>query len=103
MMKVHLIRTATSRTSGAMREHVKSLWVQASWCPTSLTKSMDTSEEARVFLETQKEGYFNNDHLLKQVDHTIDIFEHRFIDYVTGIGNGAFRASGPCCAQNAFV
>ena len=26
-----------------------------------------------------------------------------FIDYVTGIGNGAFRASGPCCAQNAFV
>ena len=24
------------------------------------------------------------------------------IDYVTGIGNGAFRASGPCCAQNAF-
>ena len=25
-----------------------------------------------------------------------------FIDYVTGIGNGAFRASGPCCAQNAF-
>ena len=63
----------------------------------------DASEEARVFLETQKEGYFNNDHLLKQVDHTIDIFEHRFIDYVTGIGNGAFRASGPCCAQNAFV
>ena len=33
-----------------------------------------------------------------QVSHTID-----FIDYVTGIGNGAFRASGPCCAQNAFV
>ena len=25
-----------------------------------------------------------------------------FIDYVTGIGNSAFRASGPCCAQNAF-
>ena len=25
-----------------------------------------------------------------------------FIDYVTGIGNGTFRASGPCCAQNAF-
>ena len=24
------------------------------------------------------------------------------IDYVTGIGNGAFRASGPCCAQNAI-
>ena len=35
----------------------------------------DGSQEARLYLETQKEGYFNNDHLLKQVEHTIDIFE----------------------------
>lgn len=35
----------------------------------------DKSQEARLYLETQKEGYFNNDHLLQQVEHTIDIFE----------------------------
>ena len=35
----------------------------------------DETDQARVYLETQKEGYFNNDHLLQQVKHTIDIFE----------------------------
>ena len=35
------------------------------------------SEEARVQLETSKDGYFNNDHLLDQVDHTITIFEKK--------------------------
>ena len=33
------------------------------------------TEEARVYLETQRDGYFNNDHLLQQVENTIDIFE----------------------------
>ena len=33
------------------------------------------TEEARFLLETSKDGYFNNDHLLDQVKHTIDIFE----------------------------
>ena len=33
------------------------------------------TEEARLLLETSKDGYFNNDHLLDQVDHTISIFE----------------------------
>ncbi len=35
----------------------------------------DGNDEARLYLETQKEGYFNNDHLLHQVERTIDIFE----------------------------
>ena len=35
----------------------------------------DEVEEARLQLETQKEGYFNNEHLLEQVERTIDIFE----------------------------
>ena len=35
----------------------------------------DETDQARLYLETQKEGYFNNDHLLQQVKHTIDIFE----------------------------
>lgn len=33
------------------------------------------TEEACVLLETSKDGYFNNDHLLEQVDHTIKIFD----------------------------
>ena len=33
------------------------------------------SREARVQLELSKDGYFNNDHLLTQVEHTITIFE----------------------------
>ena len=41
-------------------------------------------------------NYYTRDHC-SIVSETID-----FIDYVTGIGNGAFRASGPCCVQNAF-
>ena len=35
----------------------------------------DENEEARLQLEIQKDGYFNNEHLLEQVDKTIDIFE----------------------------
>ena len=35
----------------------------------------DEVQEARLLLETQKEGYFNNDHLLEQVECTINIFE----------------------------
>ena len=35
----------------------------------------DEVQEARLSLETQKEGYFNNDHLLEQVEYTINIFE----------------------------
>ena len=34
------------------------------------------TEEAYLLLETSKDGYFNNDHLLDQVDHyIINIFE----------------------------
>ena len=32
-------------------------------------------DEARLQLKIQKDGYFNNDHLLEQVEKTIDIFE----------------------------
>ena len=35
----------------------------------------DEVQETRLLLETQKEGYFNNDHLLEQVECTINIFE----------------------------
>ena len=35
----------------------------------------DDSSEARVILETSKDGYFNNDMLLKQVKKNVDIFE----------------------------
>ncbi len=35
----------------------------------------DGFDLARFMLETHKDGYFTNDHLLKQVDRTIDIFE----------------------------
>jgi len=34
----------------------------------------DETDQARLYLGTQKEGYFNNDHLLQQVKCTIDIF-----------------------------
>ena len=33
------------------------------------------TEEARLLLETSKEGYFNNERLLEQVEQTITIFE----------------------------
>ena len=32
--------------------------------------------QARLLLETHKQGYFTNDHLLEQVAKTIDFFEH---------------------------
>ena len=35
----------------------------------------DGQDQARLLLETQREGYFTNDHLLKQVARTVDIFE----------------------------
>ena len=35
----------------------------------------DGSNMARLLLETNKDGYFTNDHLLDQVKKTIDIFE----------------------------
>lgn len=35
----------------------------------------DKDGEARLLLETQKDGYFNNEHLLEQVEETINIFE----------------------------
>ena len=35
----------------------------------------DGEDSARVMLETSKDGYFTNDHLLKQVEKTINIFE----------------------------
>ena len=33
---------------------------------------------ARVSLEIQKDGYFDNDKLMKQVDGTVDIFESKY-------------------------
>ena len=35
----------------------------------------DETGEARLQLEIHKNGYFNNEHLLEQVEKTIDIFE----------------------------
>ena len=35
----------------------------------------DDREEARVLLETSKEGYFTHTHLLQQVEKAVDIFE----------------------------
>ena len=35
----------------------------------------DNQDQARLLLETHREGYFTNDHLLEQVARTIDIFE----------------------------
>ena len=35
----------------------------------------DEVQEARLLLETQKEGYFNYDYLLEQVECTINIIE----------------------------
>ena len=35
----------------------------------------DGEESARLMLETSKDGYFTNDHLLKQVEKTLNIFE----------------------------
>ena len=35
----------------------------------------DDRGEARILLETSREGYFTNEHLLKQVGNTVDIVE----------------------------
>lgn len=35
-------------------------------------------EAVHLYLETQKDGYFNSDTFLQQVDTAIHIFEHRF-------------------------
>ena len=39
---------------------------------------------ARLYLETQKDGYFYSNMFLKQVDYVVDVFEQRFPS-VTGI------------------
>ena len=44
----------------------------------------DDKEAARLYLETQKEGYFNNDMFIAQVKRAITIFERKFPD-ITGI------------------
>ena len=44
----------------------------------------DDDEEARLLLETNREGYFTNDHLLQQVAKAINIFERIHPD-ATGI------------------
>ena len=36
------------------------------------------SKEARLLLETNTDGYFNNDLLLKQVDKAITVFEDKY-------------------------
>ena len=38
--------------------------------------------EARLLLETQKDGYFNSDMFLAQVDTAIDIFSRNFPDKI---------------------
>ena len=35
----------------------------------------DESDEARVLLETSRDGYFTNDNLLQRVEKAVDIFE----------------------------
>ena len=42
----------------------------------------DDQAQARLLLETQRENYFTNDHLLHQVARTVDIFE-RIHSYAT--------------------
>ena len=44
----------------------------------------DEHDEARVFLETNSEGYFNNDKFLRQVDKALDIFDRKYPD-ITGL------------------
>ena len=38
------------------------------------------NDKARVYLEHSKEGYWNNERLLKQVDKAMDIFEAKYPD-----------------------
>ena len=44
----------------------------------------DDKEAARLYLETQKDGYFNSDMFIEQVEHALKIFERRFPG-ITGI------------------
>ena len=44
----------------------------------------EDKEEARLYLETQKEGYFNNEMFIAQVKRAIKIFEKKFPG-ITGI------------------
>ena len=44
----------------------------------------DDKEAARLYLETQKEGYFNNDNFIAQVKRAIMIFQRKFPG-ITGI------------------
>ena len=44
----------------------------------------DENDSARLYLETNKDGYFNNDMFIKQVKVAIDIFERKF-PHTTGI------------------
>ena len=44
----------------------------------------DENGSARLYLETNKEGYFNNDMFIVQVKSAIDIFDRKFPG-VTGI------------------
>ena len=37
-----------------------------------------SNEEARLLLETNTDGYFNNDLLLKEVEKAIKIFEDKY-------------------------
>ena len=38
----------------------------------------DDKGEVRLHLETQRDGYFNNEMFIKQVDSALDIFECKF-------------------------
>ena len=44
----------------------------------------DENDSARLYLENNKDGYFNNDKFIKQVTCVIDIFERKF-PHTTGI------------------
>ena len=44
----------------------------------------DDKEAARLYLETHKEGYFNNDMFVDQVKRALDIFDRKFPG-ITGI------------------
>ena len=44
----------------------------------------DDKGEARLYLETQHDGYFNNEMFIKQVDSALDVFKCKF-PHVTAI------------------
>ena len=81
-MKVRTMQTVTSRTFGVMNKQMccdKSHLVHRSMVSDFVDEVSsfvrDGSNMARLLLETNKDGYFTNDHLLDQVKKTIDIFE----------------------------